>query len=835
MKKQLVIDGNSILNRAFYGVRPLTNKDGLHTNALFGMINILLRHIENIGPDYLSIAFDLPAPTFRHLSYDGYKANRHGMPAELAEQLPYAKQIASALGMKVLACEGWEADDILGTMAALGEAEAVMTYLLTGDRDSLQLVSEHTHVLLAGNNETAEFDPEAVREKYGVSPRQLIDMKALMGDSSDNIPGVPGIGEKTASQLIVKFGSLDAVYANIDTAGTPSVRKKLAEGKESAYLSLSLADIKIDAPVGISLEESAYSGMKKEELLPLFMELDFSLFIARLGLDKTEEIVEESAENHPETVISPAELAQIPEAGIRLEEGNLYLFDGDRHLRCPFSHIEEIRKIFEDSEKDLVVNDVKKLRSALAAEGISLNAQTFDVMLAAYLLNPAESAYDTPRLTASYLNDMQMPEEEALWRLKALIGRKLDEQQMADLYRQIELPLAYVLSDMEMLGFKVDVEGLNAFGAQLGETAERLTDEIYALSGEVFNINSPKQLGEVLFDKLGLPVLKKNKSGYSTNAEVLEKLRPYHPIIDKIFEFRQVVKLKSTYADGLVKAADETGRIHSSFNQTVTNTGRLSSTEPNLQNIPIRTELGREFRRYFIPSDRDHVLIDADYSQIELRLLAHISGDERMIRTFCEEEDIHTRTAAEVFGVALDEVTADLRKRAKAVNFGIVYGIGDFSLAADIGVTKYEAGQYIKNYLARYPMVAEYMDAVKAQAKAEGFVATMFGRRRYIPEITSSKAQLRAFGERVAMNSPIQGSAADIIKLAMVRTDRALKKSGLDARLILQVHDELIVEAHRDHAEDAAEILRREMENAVKLSVPLTVDLGIGDNWMEGH
>ncbi len=837
MKTQLVVDGNSILNRAYYGVRPLTNKDGLHTNALFGFASTLLKHLGDLKPDYITVAFDLPAPTFRHKAYDGYKANRHGMPAELAEQLPYAKRCVAAMGMTVVECEGWEADDVLGTMAALGNQASVMTYILTGDRDALQLINDRVHVLLAANTETTEIDRQSIFDKYGIEPRQLVEIKALMGDASDNIPGVAGIGEKTARTLILKFGSVDCVYRNLNIAGTPMVRRKLEEGRESAMLSLSLADIKTNAPVGVTLEDTVWRGFSKGELLVLFRELGFTTFIRRMNLDRSS-LNDRERQRIEEQPISIAELTRIPEAAIVLDEHVAHLYDGKDYYSCTYARCADLRSFAEQSGLRLRVSDLKKMCSVLQKDGVSLNADCYDVLLAGYLLNPSEGVPECAELAASYLGvgvTGSAGLAEAIWRLRETTEALLEKNGMLQLYREIELPLARVLSDMELTGFKVDTAVLRAFSERLEADIQRLTDEIYAMSGEVFNINSPKQLGEVLFVKMGLAPPRRVKNGYATGAEVLEKLRDKHPIIDKIFEYRQATKFKSTYADGLLKAADENGRVHTTFNQMVTSTGRLSSTDPNLQNIPIRTERGREFRRCFVASDSDHVLIDADYSQIELRLLAHMSGDERLIAAFKADEDIHTRTASEVFGVAPEEVTPEMRKRAKAVNFGIVYGISDYSLGVDLDVSRYEAGEYIRQYLARYPAVESYMNDIKATAKQLGYVCTLFGRRRYIPELSASKAATRAFGERVAMNSPIQGSAADIIKLAMVRTHRALRESNLDAHLILQVHDELIVEASRQDAAAAAEILRREMENVVQLSVPLSVDLRIGDTWMEGH
>lgn len=844
MKTFLIVDGNSVLYRAFYGIRPLTTKELLQTNAVYGMTGILLKHIEAIHPDYAAVAFDLPAPTFRHIKYDGYKATRKRMPDEFAVQLPYARECVTALGFAVVDAEGYEADDILGTLANAdglisGIPDGVFTYILTGDRDSFQLIDPFTHVLLTGNSDTSEYGEEEFKDKYGVEVSQFVDVKALMGDPSDNILGVAGIGEKTALKLIAECGSLDGVYADLEaTSAGKSAKAKLADGKDSAYLSRFLARIKTDVPLNITPDDLIYTGFNRTRLRELFMKLEFTAFIKRLGLDsdaepKTADGITITAEK-----ATPDILSAIKEAAFVLHENTLYIYDGERTLTCPADNI--LRSFFENSERRFIVYDLKCCRALLAGIGIDFApagkaANVFDVMLAAYVLNPSDSSYSLPRLAMTYLNSVYDGSSAAsvalLYKLKRELEPSIDKQNQTRLFREIELPLASVLCDMERTGFKVDTGGLAAFSDYLGKIADERTEEIYAMTGELFNINSPKQLGEVLFDKLGLPAPKKTKTGYSTAADVLEKLRPINPVIDKIFKYRQVVKLKSTYADGLRSVADKDGRIHTSFNQTVAATGRLSSTEPNLQNIPIRHELGRELRRYFIPENENYLLIDADYSQIELRLLACISEDERMIRAFAEGDDIHAITASQVFGVPLGEVTPELRKRAKAVNFGIVYGIGDFSLAADTGVSRYEAGEYIKSYFAKYPGVDAYMKRTKANAKNDGFVTTLFGRRRYIPELASPKAMLRAFGERVAMNSPIQGTAADIIKLAMINTARAMTVASLDARLILQVHDELIVESHRDCADEAAAILRHEMEGAVSLAVPLTVEISAGNTW----
>lgn len=825
----LIIDGNSILNRQFYGIRPLTTKSGLFTNALYGFMNVLLSELDTLSPKYAAIAFDVHAPTFRHKSYDAYKAGRHATPEELLMQFPYAKKLARAMGISVLESEGYEADDILGTLARLGRESGVHTYILTGDRDSLQLINESTTVLLASNGGTLVYNSPEFYEKYGITPDKFVDMKALMGDSSDNIPGVPGIGEKTASKLIAEWGSLDGLYENLDKLKKGKMLENLTSGKDSAYMSQFLAkivdNVPLDLPCGIASAEIVPPD--KGELRALFDELEFSAFTKRLSLDSPEE-----EPSLPRTELTASEAADTIDAdllALSLEDGHAELCDGERIFDVTFDDPNELDKILTARGRSFLLFDCKNIFHKLHR---SINC-SFDIMLGAYLLSPTESNYDPTRLAEIYLGK-RMTGAAGIWSLSSVIEEKLREISADALYFDIELPLAHVLYNMEERGMLVDTDGLHKFSSELDEKIRDDSAKIFDLAGHDFNISSPKQLGTVLFDELGLPSFKKTKSGYSTNAEVLEKLRPYHPIIDLILDYRQVTKLKSTYADGLPTAACEDSRIRTSFNQTVTATGRLSSTEPNLQNIPIRTELGSRMRKYF-PAPSGRLLIDADYSQIELRLLAHISGDPLMCKAFNEGADIHTATAAQVFGVSEDEVTPELRKRAKAVNFGIVYGIGDYSLSQDLKITKKQAADYISAYKAKYIGVEEYLSAAVESAYRQGFVTTMLGRRRAIPELASPKASMRAFGERVAMNSPIQGSAADIIKIAMIRVERALETSGLDAKLIMQVHDELIVEASEQDAPAAALILKREMETAVDLSVPLTVDVNIGKTWLECH
>lgn len=838
-KKLLAVDGNSILNRAFYGIRPLTTKDGFCTNALYGMVTMISKQAEALNPDFCAVAFDLKAPTFRHKMYDAYKAGRRPMPEELAMQLPVAKELLSAMGYTVLECAGYEADDILGTLASMCEKADCEAYILTGDRDSLQLISKQVHVLLATNTETVDMDEVRFTEKYGVPSTAFVDVKALMGDSSDNIPGVPGIGEKTALKLIAEYGSLDGVYRALPTAKlTPSVRTKLETGRDSAYLSQKLAQINRTVPLSATLEQIQNRGLQRDALKKLFLRLEFSAFLKRFGLDKEDQPSEATAQNSVQTESIPADalLPQIQNASLLAfdieENGHILLSDG--------VSVWKIQKLTESvlsalCNRTLVCYDAKALYKK-AGTDVLTQLSLYDLMLGAYLVNSSKNSYALPALISDYLGELSnndLPRIVYFLRLYRQIHPKLTESGQEPLLKDLEMPLAAVLADMEKTGFYIDRNGIARYGEGLENVARELEARIYFHAGHEFNINSPKQLGEILFDTLGLPHAKKTKTGYSTNAEILEKLRPYHPIIEDILDYRQVTKLKSTYTDGLLKVADENGRVHSNFKQTGTATGRLSSSEPNLQNIPVRTELGRELRRFFLPQKSDYVIIDADYSQIELRILAHISGDRGMIEAFLNGADIHTSTAASVFGVSEDAVTPEMRKKAKAVNFGILYGIGAFSLADDIGVSRIQAQAFIDRYLASYPGIDAYLKNIIREGYEKGYVCTLFGRRRYIPELAGSNKMLQKFGERVAMNSPIQGTAADIIKLAMVRVHKKLQESGLDARLILQVHDELLIEAHRDCAEEAKAILKQEMEHAVSYTVPMNVDIHIGSSWFD--
>lgn len=824
--KLIVFDGNSILNRAFYGIRPLTTASGLPTNAVYGFVNIIEKNIASVLPDFAAIAFDMRAKTFRHLAVETYKANRHGMPDELAVQLPYAKKAAEGLGIKVVECEGYEADDIIGTLAAASESLGGECVIVTGDRDSFQLVSDRTTVYLTATNETKIIDTAAVKEKYGLSPRSLIDVKALMGDSSDNILGVPGIGEKSAVKLISEYGTLDGVYAAVDSM-TGSIKQKLISGRDSAYQSRFLAEIKLDVPVDTDLSHYKYTGKNADILIPLFTELEFSGIIERMGLKKS------AADVMPAEFkrASAGEIAGLNPLFADIRGSEAYFTDGKSYLFCP---AEEAADLFKRNDLSVAVWSSKDAMHALDGMGISFDNCAEDLSLMSYLLTPSDSGISLQKTAMTWLSAESVTEPLAvLPQLFNIMSTELGKRGQTGLYRDIELPLAKVLFRMEKRGFAVDVAGITAYGKALGEKAKECEDSIYMLAGEEFNINSPKQLGHILFEVLKLPAGKKTKSGYSTDAETLEKLRDDSPIIDLILFYRTLTKLKGTYTDGLTAVADPSdGRVHTTFRQTLTQTGRLSSVEPNLQNIPVRTSVGREMRRFFIAKD-GYLLVDADYSQIELRILAALSGDENMIAAFLSGADIHTATASKVFGVPEEQVTPDLRKRAKAVNFGTVYGISAFSLAGDIGVSRKTAERYINDYFDKYPGVRRFLDTCVENAGRDGYVTTLFGRRRYIPELRSPKASVRAFGERVAMNTPIQGTAADIIKKAMVDTERALESSGIDARLILQIHDELIVEAKAEHAERAKDILVGCMEHAFEAAVPLIADAHIGKSWYE--
>lgn len=872
--KIMVIDGNSIINRAFYGVHMLNNHEGLPTNAIYGFLSTLFRLQDEQTPDRIIVCFDVKAKTFRHEKFDTYKATRKGMPDELAVQMPVLKEVLDAMGLIRCELAGFEADDLIGTISRQAEELGDTCMIVTGDRDSLQLVSDKTTVRLVsskgGQDTSRDITPEVFREEYGFAPIHLIDLKALMGDSSDNISGVPGVGEKTALNLLHQFGTLEGVYANLDA---PEIKKglhnKLVEGEQAARDSYWLATICRDAPLPIDMKALPAASMDQEALYSLLTRLEFKTFLTRLGISQTG--LPETEKQLPCEEVSDLQTAM--ELLARLEQAEYVpVFAAPKLCAFALLHADTVWLLcadafsVEDFDKivqsifsgrfRLVLHAAKPVYTELLAGGYEAEGVWFDTSIAAYLLNPTESAYDLERVALSYLNQ-EIPKTDlaaedafsplggrqdaletmavcvqAVQKIYLETAEQLKQQKMEQLFFDMEMPLMTVLAEMQHVGCKADADQLRLFGEQLDTRIQALTDEIYEAAGHSFNIQSSKQLGEVLFDELGLPVVKKTKSGYSTNAEVLERLAGYHPIVQAVLEYRQLTKLKSTYVDGLLKVIAPDGRIHSHFQQTVTATGRLSSVDPNLQNIPVRTELGRELRRMFV-AEPDKVLVDADYSQIELRVLAHIADDEAMIDAFRHGQDIHAATASRVYGVPVNEVTPQMRSSCKAVNFGIVYGISDFSLAQDIGVSRKEAGVFIQSYLDTYSGVHHYMESIKQSAREKGYVETLFGRRRAIPELNSKNFNLRSFGERAAMNTPIQGTAADIIKIAMLRVSERLKREGSSARLILQVHDELIIEAPKAEAEKVAVLLREEMEHAVALKVPLLAEAKIGHSWYE--
>ena len=823
MGKALIFDGNSILNRAFYGVRPLTAPDGTPTNAIYGFIGMINKAMAQIGgnPSYAAIAFDLKEKTFRHKACDSYKATRKPMPEELALQLPIAHEIATALGLQVIEIAGYEADDILGTLSYEFSKLGEHTFIVTGDRDSFQLVNENVTVLLAANDETKITTPKEIFEKYGVEPKKLIDVKAIMGDSSDNIAGVPGIGEKGATKLIAEYGSLDGVYENIDKI-TGATNKKLIDGKESAYTSRFLAEIKLDVPLDCPLDSCFYKGGDVLKLREIYTRLGFRQFLEKLDVSAPEAASDEEFKPISELCADGKTVFLHCENETLFVSCENILYSGD--AKDGIALLSDCKKCICWSVKD-ALHIAKR-------EGVEVNSSLDDVSLLAYVVSPADNGVTFGKLALDLLGISSSDVKVSLLpEIYNKLNEKITTEQRA-LYESIELPLANVLCDMEHRGFKVDRLALDSFGAQLDEAITQGEEAIWALAGEKFNINSPKQLGTILFEDLALPHFRKTKSGYSTDVSVLEKLIDYHPIIEYILDYRKDTKLKNTYCDGLGKQITEQSKIHTTFKQTQTLTGRLSSAEPNLQNIPVRSEKGKELRKFFV-ADEGNVLIDADYSQIELRVLAHVSADETLINAFLNGEDIHTVTASQVFGVPLEFVTGEMRKRAKAVNFGIIYGIGDYSLSQDLKIPKKVAAEYIRNYLAKYSGVSEYLESTKAFARENGYVDTIFGRRRYIPEINATNKNLQAFGERVAMNTPIQGAAADLIKIAMIRTDKMLREAGLKARLILQIHDELIIESPIEEADKAEAILREAMQGAADLKVPLQVDIGTGKSWFD--
>ena len=864
MKKLLILDSNSILNRAFYGVRYLSAKDGTPTNAIYGFLNILLKLIKEQEPDYICAAFDVKAPTFRHKQYEGYKAQRKPMPEGLAAQMPLAKDVLRAMGVTILEKEGYEADDIIGTVARLCEESEISCFIATGDKDDLQLASDKTKVILtvtkSGYNETIIYDDKAVKEKYHVTPTEFIDVKALMGDPSDNIPGVKGVGEKTAMSLIEKHHSIEYIYENIDGIGLKgAMLQKMKDGREMAFMSKELATINRNTPIEFNAEECVFDGFENNgELYEILKRLELNSIIKKLDLSGGDNVKEN------EDIFKDFSYQVGDKNMISGDKVTVVLdFDGDNissaavgagNNAVVLNEQDDIKELLEDDSIAKVMFDVKEAIVKLNGR-IDIKNISDDTAIAAYLVDPAKNEYTIEKLASEYfgtviekpevkqlslLDDVETDRSEylakcavALGVLNERIGDKIKENGQEKLYQEVELPLVTVLAHLEINGFLVDDHQLKEFADKLGEKIDALTNEIYMLAGEEFNINSPKQLGVILFEKLELKPVKKTKTGYATNADVLEKLRDKHPIVNFIMEYRQLAKLKSTYCDGLRAVVNpNTHRIHSVFTQTVTVTGRLSSTEPNLQNIPTRTELGREIRKMFVAKE-GYVLVDADYSQIELRVLAHIANDETMINAFRNNEDIHAVTASQVLGIPLEDVTKEQRSSAKAVNFGIVYGIGEFSLAQDLHISVKEAKAYIESYLEKYHGVRNYMESIKEQAKKDGYVKTMLNRIRYIPELKSPNYNIRQFGERVALNTPIQGTAADIIKLAMVRVDNRLINEGLKSKLILQVHDELIVEAHKDEVDKVKQILSEEMQSAMELNVPLKVDMSTGHSWYD--
>ncbi len=875
MEKLLIIDGNSIINRAFYGIRLLTNSKGMYTNAIYGFLNIMLKHMEDISPEYVAVAFDLKAPTFRHKMYDKYKAQRKGMPEELKMQMPVMKEILSAMNVTILEKEGFEADDIIGTVSRMCKDSEVECFVLTGDKDDLQLATDTTKILLTvtkgGTTTTQTLDSDDIWDIYGVTPKQFVDVKGLMGDSSDNVPGVKGIGEKTAFEYIKKFGSIENLYDNLDDSIVkPAARQKLADGKEMAYLSKKLCTIDTNVDLDFEIADAFVKEYDTERLAEIYTNLEFSVFLKKLSQNT-------ATQTESKKVCTLADVRSCMEylslAGDTLvykifkgteDMGALAFLSGDTvyFAKDTYPNIAEVLKSFVgDKNICKVSSDIKEDMVFLDKYGVEMDDNYFDISVGAYIINPLKNSYDVSDIAMDFLSLAIKEDKEifgsgknlktildidetellsylgtlipAISQLKAYEEDRIKQDGQDKLFYDIELPLIRVLANMEIKGFLIDKESLVKFNEELKQKLSVLEEEIYTLAGENFNINSPKQLGVILFEKLGLKSDKKTKTGYSTNAEVLEKLADDNEIVRKILEYRQISKLKSTYGDGLLCVADDkTGRVYSKFNQTVTVTGRISSSEPNLQNIPVRTELGSQIRKMFVAKE-GCVLIDADYSQIELRVLAHISGDEALSDAFKNGIDVHTLTASGVFGVGIEDVTPVMRSHAKTVNFGIVYGMGDFSLAKDLGISVKEARDYINNYFDKYKGVAEYMNSIIVSAKNDGYVETMFSRRRRISEINSSNFMLRSAGERMARNTPIQGTAADIIKIAMVSVDRELRKRNLKSSLILQVHDELIIEAAKEEENQVKQILKDCMENAAKLSVPLVAEAKSAYSWYD--
>lgn len=868
MERLLILDSNSLLNRAFYAIPPLTNSEGIHTNAVYGFTNMLFKMKEEIKPDYIVAAFDRKAPTFRHKEYEDYKAGRKKMPPELGEQFPLVKEVLNLLAVNIYEIDGFEADDIIGTLAQFAEKNGIEVFIVTGDRDALQLASDNIKVVITkkGVTETAVYNKEAFIEEFGVTPTQYIDVKGLMGDKSDNIPGVPGVGEKTAFKLISTYGSMEGVLSHIDEISGKKLKENLETYSEQAIFSKKLATIMTEVPIEFDLEDiKSQENYNKEELKKLFFKLGMKSLLAKLPGDdlEGEEEVAKIEINEVTTIEGFKEVLSVKE-GIafisystcnanlysKIELDKLYINYGDKVSLIDFKLINMensneainlLKAFMEDEKIEKVIQDGKNLITILTKHNVEVKKFIFDTVVAAYLIDSAKSNYPLEVLINEYLMKEVKGEGDelicnAMASMKELyeyLKDRIDKEGMDELYYEVEHPLISILSSMEAIGFNVNREKLDELAVKFKEEISRTEKEIYELCEEEFNISSPKQLGKILFEKLDLPVIKKTKTGYSTNAEVLEKLMDKHPVVEKIIYYRQITKLNSTYVEGLKNVIDEDGAIHSSFNQTVTTTGRLSSTEPNLQNIPVKYEMGREIRKVFIPQESTDVLLSCDYSQIELRVLAHMSDDKNMIDAFNHHSDIHTKTASEVFKVPVEEVTPLMRSRAKAVNFGIVYGISDFSLSQDLKITRKEAAEYMEIYFDRYPKIKGYLESVKEEAKEKGYVLTVLNRRRFIPEIKSSNKIVKALGERLAMNAPIQGSAADIIKLAMVKVYNRIKKENLESQMILQVHDELILNVKENELEIVKALVKEEMENVLKMSVTLEVDTNIGNTWYD--
>lgn len=858
-KKIMVIDGNSLMHRAFYGVHLLSTRKGIYTNAIFGFINMLLRLLDEQQPHYISVAFDLKGPTFRHDIYEEYKGNRHKTPEELVPQFDYLKSLLKEMNIAIYEKEGYEADDILGTFSRIAEEEKINALLVTGDRDVLQLVSSYTTVFLTrkGISEVDVFVPEEVKKVYQVTPEQIIDLKALMGDISDNIPGVPGVGEKTALKLLHEYDTVEGVLEHYNEVSGKKLKENLYTYREQALLSKELATIVRDVPLNINLEDCCYELPRTPELKALLEELEFNSIINKLGFESSMHSEQSQAVGRKKEIINIETLKDLKKCvdkaleqeriAILAEENLSFAWGTDKVFQIPlrrtlldngldyYEVLIALQPILTSEQTGKIIHDSKSFARNADEYNIEVKNVIFDTFIAAYLLDSTHTRYDLEYLLYEYLKlDISSTDASDLLLLANKISENLKEMGLETLYEQIEHPLIQVLADMERIGFKVDKDILRELDEESTKILAGLTEDIYEISGEKFNINSPKQLGGILFDKLGLPVIKKTKTGYSTDAEVLDQLEGQHDIIEKIIEYRHIMKLKSTYIDGLLNVIDsKDGRIHSSFNQAVTSTGRISSTDPNLQNIPIRMEMGRRIRKVFVASDENHVLVDADYSQIELRVLAHISQDPSFIDAFIQKQDIHRRTASQIFEVPLDEVTQEQRDSAKAVNFGIVYGISDFGLARNLGISRNQASEYIESYFKRYPGIKEYMDKIVHTGKEQGYVTTLMGRRRNLPELASRNYNIRSFGERIAMNTPIQGTAADIIKKAMNSVYYEMKNRKLKSKLILQVHDELIVDTYKPELEEVMELIKEKMENAMELSVPLVVDIEVGSSWYD--